>query len=73
MNTEELFTIIQGTIWSGSIIGSPEGSISLEGMQPNGLGIIMHNHNGRIWLEITVFDKDMDDGREIEFEIRKVN
>lgn len=70
MNTQELFTVISKTKWETPLV-TPEGSI-MNGTQQNGLPITMIEHTGRTWLEITIYDPDMDDGREIEFEIQAV-
>lgn len=44
---------------------------SLEGTTSAGLPVTIHKQHDRIWLEVTVFDEELDDGRELEFEIKE--
>lgn len=35
------------------------------------LPIVLTEQDGRIWLEVTVYDPEMDDGRELVFEVKE--
>lgn len=71
MEMKEMMDAVAGAAW-GVVEQEGGGSFYIEGVQVNGCPVVMKEQDGRCWLEITVWDEEMQDGCEIEYEIRAV-
>lgn len=62
--------LLQDTLNGITLIKEEDGSVW--GKSPNGNLVNIEEKDGRIWLDVTVFDKEMDDGCETEYLIERI-
>lgn len=71
MENKDMMEAVASAEW-GLVEQEGGGSFYVEGTQGNGCPIVIKEQAGSLWFEITIWDEELQDGREIEYEIRKV-